>query len=213
MTPTVEPIYWIAFLAFIAFLLVLDLFVFHRKAHVVQLREAAIFSAFWISLGVASASLVFFWRGSTKGVEFFTGYLIEKSLSVDNVFVFALIFAYFAVPPRATSTGSCSGASSARSVMRARVHPRRRRRSSSTFHWILYVFGAFLVFTGRPDGPSHGEHGAVDPEQQRRRPVRARRFVPCPTLPRPAVLHRASDGGRAGDPAAARRSSSSRPPT
>ena len=92
MTPTIEPIYWIAFLAFIAFLLILDLFVFHRKAHVVQVREAALFSAFWISLGVGFGLLVFAWLGSTRGVEYFTGYLIEKSLSVDNVFVFALIF-------------------------------------------------------------------------------------------------------------------------
>ena len=155
MTPTIEPIYWIAFLAFIAFLLFLDLFVFHRKAHVVQVREAAIFSAFWISLGVGFGLLVFAWLGSTRGVEYFTGYLIEKSLSVDNVFVFALIFGAFAVPAQYQHRvlfWGVVGALAMRLVMIV-----AGAALIEAYQWILYVFGAFLILTGIRMGLSHGK--------------------------------------------------------
>ncbi len=162
MTPTIEPIYWLAFLALIAFLLFLDLFVFHRKAHVVQVREAAIFSAFWISLGVAFGVLIFAWLGSTRGVEYFTGYLIEKSLSVDNVFVFTLIFGAFAVPAQYQHRvlfWGVVGALAMRLVMIV-----AGAALIEAYQWILYVFGAFLILTGIRMGLSHGKP-EKDPSQ------------------------------------------------
>jgi len=162
MTPSIEPIYWIAFLAFIGFLLFLDLFVFHRNAHVVKVREAAIFSAFWISLGIGFGVVVFFWLGSTKGVEYFTGYLIEKSLSVDNVFVFALIFGAFAVPAQYQHRvlfWGVLGALAMRFVMIV-----AGAALIEAYQWILFVFGAFLIFTGIRMGLSHGKP-EKDPSQ------------------------------------------------
>jgi tellurite resistance protein TerC len=162
MTPTIEPIYWIIFLAFIAFLLFLDLFVFHRNAHVVKVREAAIFSTFWIGLGVSFGVLVFFWLGSTKGVEYFTGYLIEKSLSVDNVFVFALIFGAFAVPPQYQHRVLFWGVVGALAMRLVLIVA--GAALIEAYQWILYVFGAFLIFTGIRMGLSHGKP-EKDPSQ------------------------------------------------
>jgi tellurite resistance protein TerC len=162
MISTIEPIYWIAFLAFIGFLLFLDLFVFHRNAHVVQVREAAIFSAFWIGLGLAFGVLVIAWLGVEKGVEYYTGYLIEKSLSVDNVFVFALIFGAFAVPPQYQHRvlfWGVVGALAMRLVMIV-----AGAALIETYQWILYLFGAFLIFTGIRMGLSHGKP-EKDPSQ------------------------------------------------
>jgi TerC family integral membrane protein len=90
---------WIGFNVLVLGLLALDLGVFHRKAHVVSLREASIWSAIWVSLALAFGVAVFWWRGTEAGLQFLTGYLIEYSLSIDNIFVFVLIFTYFAVPP------------------------------------------------------------------------------------------------------------------
>jgi tellurite resistance protein TerC len=162
MTPQIEPIYWLAFLAFIAFLLFLDLFVFHRNAHVVHVREAAIFSAFWIALGVGFGVLVFAWLGSDKGVEYFTGYLIEKSLSVDNVFVFALVFGAFAVPPQYQHRvlfWGVVGALAMRLVMIV-----AGAALIEAYQWVLYLFGAFLILTGIRMGLSHGKP-EKDPSQ------------------------------------------------
>jgi hypothetical protein len=91
---------WVGFVGLIVFLLALDLFVFHRDAHEVSFREATKFSIFWISLGLAFGVVVYFWLGAQAGGEYLAGYLIEKSLSVDNIFVFALIFTYFGVPAK-----------------------------------------------------------------------------------------------------------------
>jgi tellurite resistance protein TerC len=162
MTPTIEPVYWIAFLAFIGFLLFLDLFVFHRNAHVVKVREAALFSAFWIALGVGFGVLVFLWLGSDKGVEYFTGYLIEKSLSVDNVFVFALIFGAFAVPAQYQHRvlfWGVVGALAMRLVMIV-----AGAALIEAYQWVLYLFGAFLILTGIRMGLSHGKP-EKDPSQ------------------------------------------------
>ena len=89
---------WIGFNLFILVLLALDLGVFHRKAHAVSLKEAGIWSAVWVGLSLAFTAGLYAFRGAEPALEFLTGYLIEKSLSVDNIFVFALIFGYFAVP-------------------------------------------------------------------------------------------------------------------
>ena len=96
----VEPWEWVAFVAFIAALLVFDLLVVHRNAHVVTFREAAIESACWISLGLAFSLVIWWWHGGPAANEYVTGYLIEKSLSIDNVFVWAVLLSYFAVPPK-----------------------------------------------------------------------------------------------------------------
>jgi tellurite resistance protein TerC len=162
MQPTIEPIYWIAFLAFIGFLLFLDLFVFHRNAHVVRVREAAIFSAFWIGLGLAFGVLVIAWLGVDKGVEYYTGYLIEKSLSVDNVFVFALVFGAFAVPAQYQHRVLFWGVVGALAMRLVMIIA--GAALIETYQWILYIFGAFLIFTGIRMGLSHGKP-EKDPSQ------------------------------------------------
>jgi hypothetical protein len=91
-------IFWIGFNAFVVVMLLLDLFVFHRHSHVIGFKEALRWSAFWISLAMAFAVFVYFWRGPHDALTFLTGYLIEESLSVDNLFVFLVIFSYFRVP-------------------------------------------------------------------------------------------------------------------
>lgn len=126
--------------------LALDLGVFHRKAHAVTVREAATWSAVWATLALLFNGWVYAARGSEKGLEFLTGYLIEYSLSVDNIFVFVLIFGFFAVPPayqhRVLFWGIL-GALAMRAGMIAAGAALLAR-----FHWILYVFGGFLILTG-----------------------------------------------------------------
>ena len=91
---------WTGFNAFVLAMLAVDLFVFHREAHEVRSREAAIWSAVWVTLALLFGAGVYHFMGPQRGLEYFAGYLIEKALSVDNIFVFVLIFAYFRVPPR-----------------------------------------------------------------------------------------------------------------
>ena len=164
---------WAIFLGAIAFFLLLDLFVFHREAHVVSMREAATWSVVWIALGLAFGAFVWFWFGPTAAGEYLAGYLIEKSLSVDNVFVFALIFSYFAVPAAYQHRVLFWGVVGA-ILMRA-AFIAAGAALLETFHWIIYVFGALLVVTGvRMASRSHDE---VHPE---RNPLLrlARRFIP-----------------------------------
>ena len=137
---------WVGFLTVILFLLALDLFVFHREAHEVSFREATKFSIFWIALGVAFGVLVWFWLGPQAGGEYFAGYLIEKSLSVDNIFVFALIFTYFAVPKAYQHRVLFWGILGAL-VMRA-IFIVGGAALLDRFHWTIYLFGGFLIFTG-----------------------------------------------------------------
>jgi tellurite resistance protein TerC len=137
---------WVAFVALIVALLLLDLLVFHRTAHVVEFREAAAYSAFWIALGLAFGLFVFLWWGSKAGGEYLAGYLIEKSLSVDNIFVFALLFTYFAVPAKYQHRVLFWGILGAL-VFRA-IFIAAGAALLDRFHWTIYVFGAFLVITG-----------------------------------------------------------------
>lgn len=137
---------WGAFLALIALLLVLDLFVFHREAHEVSFREATKFSIFWIALGLAFGGLIFAWQGAKAGGEYLAGYLIEKSLAVDNIFVFALIFSSFAVPAKYQHRVLFWGVVGAL-VFRAGFIAGGAALLEN-FHWMIYVFGGFLVFTG-----------------------------------------------------------------
>lgn len=137
---------WIGFNAFVLVMLAIDLGVFHRKAHVVSLKESLIWTCVWIALALVFNLGVWHFSGSTKALEFFTGYLIEKSLSVDNVFVFALLFSYFAVPQTYQHKVLFWGILGAL-VMRA-IMIVAGAALLAKFTWIIYFFGAFLILTG-----------------------------------------------------------------
>lgn len=136
---------WLGFTLFILAMLALDLGVFHRKAHFISIREAVTWSAVWISLALLFNTGIYFFIGPESAEQFFTGFLIEKSLSIDNVFVFALLFTSFGVPAayqhRVLFWGVL-GALALRGTMIA-----LGAVLLETFHWIVYVFGAFLIFT------------------------------------------------------------------
>ncbi len=168
-----ELLFWIFFNAFVIVMLVLDLAVFHRKPHAIKFREALGFSIMWVALAAAFAVFVYYWRGRTTTLEFVTGYLVEESLSVDNLFVFLLIFRYFRVPPlyqHKVLYWGILGALAMRGVfILAGVSLIHR------FHWIIYVFGAFLIYTGIKLWRQHEQE--IHPEQN---PVLKmfRRWVP-----------------------------------
>src|SRR3989475_7488081 len=143
---TVQLTFWIIFNLFVIAMLVLDLGVFHRRAHTVKFREALLWSLMWISLAGAFAVLVYFWHGRTPALEFVTGYVIELSLSVDNLFVFLLIFRYFRVPSDQQHKVLFWGIIGAL-IMRA-VFILLGVSLIRRFHWIIYVFGALLVYSG-----------------------------------------------------------------
>jgi TerC family integral membrane protein len=127
-------------------LLALDLGVFHRRAHVVSMREAALWSAAWIAISLAFDLFIYYWQGPQPALEFLTGYILEKSLSMDNVFLFAVIFSTTAVPPRCQHKVLYWGILGALIMRGAFIAA--GAELISRFHWILYVFGAFLIFTG-----------------------------------------------------------------
>ena len=138
--------FWVLFNVFVLAMLALDLGVLRRSAHVVKSREALGWSALWIALAAAFAVVVYFWQGHTATLEFVTGYVLELSLSVDNLFIFLLIFRYFRVPAEYQHKVLLWGILGAL-VMRgvfvvAGVGLIRR------FHWIIYAFGALLVYSG-----------------------------------------------------------------
>jgi tellurite resistance protein TerC len=137
---------WIGFTVFILAMLALDLGVFHRKTHVVSLKESLTWTGVWVALALAFNAGVWHYAGSAKALEFFTGYLIEKSLSVDNVFVFALLLSYFAVPPKYQHKVLFWGILGAL-IMRA-IMIAAGAALIAKFAWIIYVFGAFLILTG-----------------------------------------------------------------
>jgi tellurite resistance protein TerC len=161
MSESIPPVFWIGFLVVIAAFLALDLFVFHRKPGEVTIRSAALTSAFWISLGLGFGVVVLAWLGPEKAVEYYSGYLIEESLSIDNVFVFSLVFTAFAIPAhlqyRVLFWGVI-GALAMRLVMIVIGAALIER-----FEWILLVFGAFLVFTGIRMWLSTRSEGEPDP--------------------------------------------------
>lgn len=137
---------WAGFLGFVAVMLALDLGVFNRKSHVVSLREALAWCAVWFGLAMAFNLLVSQKLGPQAGLEFFTGYLVELCLSVDNVFVFIVIFQYFRVEPRFQHRVLFWGILGA--VLMRAVFIFAGISLINSFHWIIYVFGAFLVYTG-----------------------------------------------------------------
>jgi tellurite resistance protein TerC len=140
-----SPLLWAGFVGFVLALLALDLGVFHRQAHEVTPGEAAVWSAVWIGLALGFNGLVVHWFGPERGLEFLTGYLIEKALAVDNIFVFYAIFAYFAVPAALQHRVLFWGVLGAL-VMRA-IFILLGAALLAKFHWIMYVFGAMLLLT------------------------------------------------------------------
>jgi tellurite resistance protein TerC len=137
---------WVVFLTVLVASLAIDLGVFHRRAHKVQVREALIESAAWIAVSLGFNLWLYFTLGPAAGLEFLTGYLVEKSLSVDNIFVFLLIFQAFRVKAEAQHTVLFYGVAGAL-VMRA-AFVLAGVGLLTVFHSVLYVFGAFLLFTG-----------------------------------------------------------------
>jgi len=144
--PHDQTILFIVFNIFILFMLALDLGVFHKRAHTVTVKEAAIWSVVWVLLAFVFNAGVFIFAGHVTGLEFLTGYLIERALSFDNIFVFVVIFSYFGVPPQYQHKAlfwGILGALITRSIFIAAgtaliVH----------FEWVLYIFGAILIISG-----------------------------------------------------------------
>jgi tellurite resistance protein TerC len=139
-------LFWILFNLFVALMLVLDLGVFHRTPHPIKFREALAWSMVWIALAGGFAVLLYLWRGHTPALEFVTGYVVELSLSVDNLFIFLLVFRYFRVPVEYQYKVLFWGILSA-VIMRA-VFIVTGVKLIQELHWITYVFGAFLVYSG-----------------------------------------------------------------
>ena len=146
MNSIATPALWLLFGSVVIGLLALDLFVFHRKAHAVRTREALAWSIAWIVVAVLFSVFLYFSAGSKRGLEFLTGYFIEKALAVDNLFVFGVIFAYFGIPARRQHRVLLWGVLGAL-VFRA-TFVALGSSLLSHFHWVAYVLGAFLALTG-----------------------------------------------------------------
>lgn len=154
-------LFWILFNVFVLAMLALDLGVFNRRAHTIHFREAVGWSGLWIGLAAGFAVLVYFWHGRAASLEFATGYLIELSLSIDNLFVFLVIFRYFRVPAelqhRVLFWGILGALITRGIFILAGVSLIRR------FEWLTYVFGALLVYSGIKLLREGGEE--IDPEK------------------------------------------------
>ncbi len=160
----VSPAMWVALFVVIIVLLLVDLLVFHRKAHAVGTKEAAIESSLWIGVGLAFGLVVWSFYGGQAAGEYYTAYLIEKSLSIDNVFVWALIFSYFVVPQKYQHRVLFWGIFGA--LILRLVFIFAGVALINRFDWVLYIFGAFLIFTGirlvmKSDEEIHPEHNPV----------------------------------------------------
>ncbi len=152
---------WVTFFTFITAMLALDLGVFQRETHVVGMKEALAWCCVWVTLALSFGGLLWQWRGPESAQQFLAGYLIELCLSVDNVFVFILVFAYFKVEPRYQHRVLFWGIIGA--VLMRAVFIIVGVEVIERFHWVLYVFGAFLVYTGvKMALPS--KEAEVDPE-------------------------------------------------
>ncbi len=162
---------WVGFNLFVLAMLAVDLGIFHRKAHTVSVKEAAIWSVVWISLALSFNGLIYlFWEqlvpgsdysAADAGLAFLTGYLIEKALSVDNIFVFALIFSYFAVPSNYQHRVLFWGILGALLMRGAMIFA--GAALIEEFHWVIWIFGAFLIFTGIKMATSDNEQ--IEPEK------------------------------------------------
>jgi tellurite resistance protein TerC len=157
----VAPWIWVAFIGFVTALLIADLLIVHRKPHAPTTKEAAIESAVWIGIGVAFTGVMFAWHGGQAATEYISGYLIEKSLSVDNVFVWALIMSYFAVPRKYQFRVLFWGIFGAL-VLRF-IFIFAGVALLEQFEWMLFVFGGFLLITA-VRMLRHGDDEEVHPE-------------------------------------------------
>lgn len=152
---------WVGFGLFVFLMLALDMGLFHRNSHTVSLKEALAFTAFWVSLALVFNLGVWYFQGPGKALEFFTGYLIEYSLSADNVFVFALIFSYFGVPSQWQHKVLFWGILGALVMRLAMIV--LGTAMVARFEWLLYVFGVFLIVTGAKMAFQKAE--AIHPER------------------------------------------------
>ena len=169
-----EPIWaWGVFLLVVIAMLMVDLGVFHRKAHVLSMREATIWSIVWVVVALVFNAIVWVWLGHQKALEFFTGYLVEKALSADNIFVFAVLFNYFAVPPEYRHRVLFWGVLGA--IVFRLTFILAGTALLKKFHWVVYIFGIIVIVSGIKLLMRKEEE--IDPE---RNPVLrlARRFLP-----------------------------------
>ncbi len=174
MLTMTEPIWaWGIFLLAVIFMLGLDLGVFHRKAHVPSFEEAAIWSFVWVVVALIVNAVVWAWLGHQRALEFFTGYLVEKALSADNIFVFAVLFNYFAVPPEYRHRVLFWGVLGA--IVFRLAFILAGTALLKKFHWVVYVFGIIVIASGIKLLFRKEEH--IDPE---RNPVLklARKLLP-----------------------------------
>ncbi|PIR21568.1 MAG: hypothetical protein COV45_02150 [Deltaproteobacteria bacterium CG11_big_fil_rev_8_21_14_0_20_47_16] len=163
MTQT-SPVLWCGFLALVAVFLALDLGVFNRRPHKVRFKEALLWTVVWISLAMLFNLGIFYWRGPDVAMQFLAGYLIEQSLSVDNLFIFLIIFSYFKIAPENQHRILFWGIVGA-IVMRVSLIL-LGTALVSRFHWIFYIFGGFLIVTAikmalQDDEEAHPEHNYV----------------------------------------------------
>lgn len=160
MTET-SPVFWGGFLLLIASLLALDLGVFNRKAHAIRFKEALLWTVVWVSFAMLFNIGIFYWRGPDVAMQFLAGYLIEQSLSVDNLFIFLIIFAYFKIPQDQQHRILFWGIIGAIIMRVALILV--GTALVTRFHWIFYIFGVFLVFTAIKMALQ--KEAGIDPEQ------------------------------------------------
>lgn len=153
---------WVGFIAVVLALLALDLGVFHRSAHAVTMREAATWTVVWVSLSLLFNVGLYFWGGPQVAINFLTGYLVEYSLSVDNIFIFVLLFTYFRVPAAYQHRVLFWGILGALLMRGAMIL--LGAALIERFEWIIYIFGAFLIFTGVRMGLSRDDNEELHPE-------------------------------------------------
>jgi tellurite resistance protein TerC len=168
-----SPVLWASFIAFVITMLAVDLGIFHRKAHVVSFREALSWSAVWVTCSLLFSGFIWHTFGATRGLEFLTGYVIEYSLSIDNIFVFVLVFSALRIPLLYQHRVLFWGILSAL-IMRAGMIFAGTALIAK-FHWIIYVFGGFLIFTGIKIFINRNEEESLDDSAVLKL---VRRFVP-----------------------------------
>ncbi|MFQ6026591.1 MAG: TerC family protein [Dehalococcoidia bacterium] len=167
---------WSGFATFVLLMLAIDLGIFHRRAHVVEPREAAFWTVVWIGLALIFNAGIFLWMDQERGLAFLTSYLIEKSLSLDNIFVWLVIFSDFSLPARYQHRVLFYGILGA--LVTRGVFIATGVTLLNTFHWIVYAFGAFLIFTGIRLALRRDRESALE----RNPAIRlARRFLPLTT--------------------------------
>lgn len=157
----ISTYHWLGFLAFLIIILFIDLGIFNKKEHEITIKEAIIWTFIWITLALIFNVGIFFFLGHEKGIEFFTGYLLEKSLSVDNIFVFVLLFKYFSVPKKYQHKVLYWGIIGAL-IMRA-ILITLGATLITYFHWIIFIFGGFLIVAGLK--MAFQKEGRIEPEK------------------------------------------------